>query len=145
MNGACRSSGVSLRRWSGSANWPATSSRTPFVTAVRRRESFARVGSLDGWIWRIVINAARDARASRVETVEVLDSSVPESDDRRAGVRAAVGGLPERQRLVLFLRYYADLDYHAIAEALSISQGTVAATLNAAHSKLRDQLTEVTR
>jgi RNA polymerase sigma factor (sigma-70 family) len=40
-------------------------------------------------------------------------------------VRAALAGLPERQRLALFLRYYADLDYAAIAEALSISRGTV--------------------
>jgi DNA-directed RNA polymerase specialized sigma24 family protein len=48
--------------------------------------------------------------------------------------------LPERQRLVLFLRYYADLDYHTIATALEIADGTVAATLNAAHTTLRKQL-----
>jgi DNA-directed RNA polymerase specialized sigma24 family protein len=34
-------------------------------------------------------------------------------------VRAAVEQLPERQRLVLFLRYYADLDYRSIAETLT--------------------------
>ena len=42
--------------------------------------------------------------------------------------------LPERQRTAVFLRYYADLDYAAIGEALGITTGTVAATLNAAHS-----------
>ena len=30
-------------------------------------------------------------------------------------VRGLMARLPERQRLVLFLRYYADLDYRAIA------------------------------
>jgi RNA polymerase sigma factor (sigma-70 family) len=51
--------------------------------------------------------------------------------------------LPERQRLVLFLRYFADLPYDAIADALEISPGTVAATLNAAHQSLRRWLEEV--
>ena len=45
----------------------------------------------------------------------------------------------------LFLRYYADLDYAGIAEALGISRGTVSATLHAAHSNMQTQLTEVDR
>ena len=65
-------------------------------------------------------------------------------DGRRELVRAAVEQLPERQRLILFLRYYADLDYRSIGETLSISDGTVAATLNAAHARLRQLLMEVT-
>jgi sigma-70-like protein len=44
-----------------------------------------------------------------------------------------VAELPERQRLVVFLRYFADLDHARIAEALEIRPGTVAATLHAAH------------
>ena len=48
----------------------------------------------------------------------------------------AMSRLSERQRLVLFLRYYADLDYSTIAEALSISGGTVGATLTAARAAL---------
>ena len=54
--------------------------------------------------------------------------------------------LTERQREVLFLHYYADLDYTTIAEALGISPGTVGATLTAARQTLRDALTkEVSR
>jgi RNA polymerase sigma factor (sigma-70 family) len=51
--------------------------------------------------------------------------------------------LPERQRLVVFLRYWADLDYAAIAEALAISPGTVAAAHHAAHGSIRNSLQEV--
>ena len=55
-----------------------------------------------------------------------------------AGRRMAwVAALPERQRLAVFLRYYADLDYRAIATALAIEPGTVSATLNSAHASLR--------
>jgi DNA-directed RNA polymerase specialized sigma24 family protein len=41
---------------------------------------------------------------------------------------------------VLFLRYYADLDYRAIARALSISSGTVGATLSQAQKALEREL-----
>jgi RNA polymerase sigma factor (sigma-70 family) len=58
-------------------------------------------------------------------------------------VLGEIGRLPERQRLALFLRYYADLDYAAIADVLGVRPGTVAATLNAAHTTLRRRLEEV--
>ncbi len=59
------------------------------------------------------------------------------------GIAPLVAALPERQRLVLFLRYYADLDYAAIAEALNVEVGTVGPTLVAAQRTLRTQLSEV--
>jgi RNA polymerase sigma factor (sigma-70 family) len=112
-------------------------------------DSFARRGSLDAWLWRIVVNTARDARGAAVDasrgSSEPIGATHDSGDERRAVVRAAVQELPERQRLVLFLRHYADLDYGSIAVALSISDGTVAATLHAAHSRLRELLSEVRR
>ena len=60
-------------------------------------------------------------------------------------MEAIVAGLPERQRLTLFLRYYADLDYEAIAATLGVTTGTVGATLNAAHGALRCSLKEAQR
>jgi RNA polymerase sigma factor (sigma-70 family) len=118
-----------------------------FVRAVRKRQTFDSRGDLNGWVWRIVVNAARDARARRRDESEpdLRDAATPEQDPRKAFVRGAVEQLPQRQRLVLFLRYYADLDYRAIAEAAAISEGTVAATLHAAHDRLRALLSEVHR
>ena len=60
-------------------------------------------------------------------------------------LRAAVAMLPERQRLAVFLRHYADLDYGQIAEVLGVERGTVAATLHAAHRTLRNRMSEVSR
>jgi DNA-directed RNA polymerase specialized sigma24 family protein len=62
-----------------------------------------------------------------------------------ARVRAALALLPERQRLALFLRYYADLDYRTISETLCIAVGTVGVTLSNAQAKLRRLLEEVAR
>ena len=45
----------------------------------------------------------------------------------------------------IFLRYYADLDYASIAEALGVKGGTVAASLNAAHDNLSKTLQEAVR
>jgi len=50
-----------------------------------------------------------------------------------------------RGRLVLFLRHYADLDYERIGAIVGIRRGTVAATLHAAHQKIRQAVTEVPR
>ena len=55
-------------------------------------------------------------------------------------MRAAVEELPERQRLVVFLRYFADLSYAEIADACEIAEGTVAATLAKARARLEEAL-----
>ena len=60
-------------------------------------------------------------------------------------MRALLAALPERQKEVVYLRYYADLGYTEIAEVLEIEVGTVSATLSAAHTRLRKTLRKVER
>jgi RNA polymerase sigma-70 factor, ECF subfamily len=110
-----------------------------FVKAVRNRRRFRGDGPLEAWVWRIVLNEARKARRAE-RPLLLLEEGVSTNGYEPGELTQLVSRLPERQRLVLFLRYYADLDYEAIAAALGIAPGTVAATLNAAHSKLKDQL-----
>jgi RNA polymerase sigma-70 factor (ECF subfamily) len=122
-----------------------------FVRALRHRHSFVERGSLEAWLWRIVVNEARRRRSIEKRAIlsqrPTLESpSAAANGHRESGaVEAIVAALPERQRVALFLRYYADLDYEAIAAALGVKPGTVAATLHAAHAALRRQLLEVER
>jgi len=121
-----------------------------FARAIRRRFDYRGEGTLEGWVWRTVVNAARNARRDRPPAHLPLHDVVggaESSNDRPLDwdVRALVAALPERQRLVLFLRYYADLDYRRIAEALVIEPGTVGATLSHAHAAIRRALEEVPR
>ena len=111
-----------------------------FVLAVRNRDRLRDERAVEPWVWRIVVNEARKRRTreQRREPAEPAGSYGPA--ELNVDVRALIAALPERQRLALFLRYYADLDYTAIAAALGIKPGTVAATLNAAHSRLRTEL-----
>ena len=119
-----------------------------FVRAVRQRRSFRGEVPLEAWVWRIVVNCARDLRADRAlergaeatAAVEPATNGLPEVD---AEIRAWVAALPERQRLAVFLRYFADLGYREIAAALEIETGTVSATLSAAHAGLRRSSQEV--
>jgi RNA polymerase sigma-70 factor (ECF subfamily) len=115
-----------------------------FATAVSKRGSFRGDGPLEAWVWRIVLNAARsDVRRGSAAVRYDEPAAANGHPEQDAELRAALALLPERQRLAVFLRYYADLDYAAIGEALGIRPGTVAATLNAAHATLRGRLEEV--
>ena len=110
-----------------------------FARAVRKRRSYHGGGTLEAWVWRIVVNAARDAR--RRARPAPTGTLAP-------GGNGHVQLLPlhlltERQREVVFLHYYADLGYDEIAAALEIASGTVGATLNAARRTLRGALEEV--
>jgi RNA polymerase sigma factor (sigma-70 family) len=83
-----------------------------FVQAVRTRRSFRGDGPLEAWVWRMVVNAARKRRNDAPLLISDPVEDAHERDDAfRDPVRAAIACLPERQRLALFLRYYADLDY----------------------------------
>jgi RNA polymerase sigma factor (sigma-70 family) len=114
-----------------------------FADAVRSRRSYRGRGSLEAWIWRAVVNAARDRRRPPQSELPADLVAGPGSDVESGALRRAISRLPERQRLAIFLRYFADLDQRSIAEALGIRPGTVAATLHAARESLRGSLEEV--
>jgi RNA polymerase sigma factor (sigma-70 family) len=118
-----------------------------FAKAIRARFDFGGHGSLEAWVWAIVVNVARssarqtvpEALAERPPEVAATNGHVTEWPE----LRAAIAALPERQRLAVFLRHYADMGYEQIADVLEIERGTVAATLHTAHAALRKQIGEV--
>jgi RNA polymerase sigma-70 factor (ECF subfamily) len=112
-----------------------------FASAVRRRSRFRGDGPLDAWLWRAVVNAALSHARRRPAPVVVQHDAEPPRHDE---VRDAVAALPERQRIAVFLRYYADLDYRAIGEILGVTDGTARASVHAAQATLRQTLEVVT-
>lgn len=108
-----------------------------FARALVQRDQFGQ-GSLEAWVWRIVLRKALDLRRGRFELP--LETAIdPEliTSDADPDLSAAIKRLPARRQLVIFMRYYADLSYEQIAEVCGISAGTVAATLSQAHAELR--------
>lgn len=121
-----------------------------FSQVLKQRSSFRGEGPLKAWVWRVVVNAARSQRRARAVRREAPGpageaASLNGHAESDSGMRAWIAALPERQRLAIFLRYFADLDYQAIATALDVEIGTVSATLNTAHRALRRSLEEVER
>jgi DNA-directed RNA polymerase specialized sigma24 family protein len=111
-----------------------------FARALRYRESFAG-GSLEAWVWRIVVRRALSQRPAPLPVSASVDAFLdPSGGELADAVRSAVEDLPERQRLVVFLRYFADLSYAEIADVCEIAEGTVAATLAKARARLEEAL-----
>jgi RNA polymerase sigma-70 factor, ECF subfamily len=128
----------------GSAELGEDAVQEGLVRALAGRSSFRASGSLEAWLWKVIVNAARNlaARTPRVADAAAHDAPVAGDESELSAVRERLLDLPERQRLILFLRYYADLDYAAIARVLGIRRGTVSATLSQAHAALREILAE---
>jgi RNA polymerase sigma factor (sigma-70 family) len=120
-----------------------------FVALLRGRAKYRGAGALEAWVWRAVVNAARQHRRrvmrhrGHAEVPEEASIAEGPSGVDVGTLHGLIARLPDRQRLVLFLRYYADLDYATIGDVLNISSGTVGASLNAAQSTIRRALQEV--
>ena len=122
----------------------------------RARQYDASRGTLDAWLWRIVVNLARDAgRASRrsdllaarlVQRDSIAPLTSPETvalnHIRDDALVAAVRRLPRRHRTVVAMRYGAGLTTVEIAECLGTTRMATAKTLRRALDRLRTDLGE---
>lgn len=113
-----------------------------FARALRERRRFRGDGNLEAWVWRVAVNHALKTRRQLLDSwsedvIDPGDSAASAGDDE---VREAVRALPPRRRLVVFLRYFADLSYDEIACVCGVSTGTVAATLAQSHAELAHHL-----
>jgi RNA polymerase sigma factor (sigma-70 family) len=110
-----------------------------FARALAKRRQF-KGGSLEAWIWRIVIRQAFDLRPRPVGPLEEELDAERVASDSDPELAEAIRRLPPRRRMIVFLRYFGDLSYEQIAEVMGISAGTVGAALTQAHEELRREL-----
>ena len=73
----------------------------------------------------------------RAARIEVADSEIPE---QLIDLRRALDRLTDRQRLVVVLRYFADLPDGEIAEALGVKPSTVRSLAHRAVAALRNEM-----
>lgn len=102
----------------------------------------------DAYLHRIMVNTQRSwwrARWRRERPLAELPEDADNDDlaERQAlaqTIRAALRGLPPRQRAVVVLRYYADLPEAEVAAILGCSAGTVKTHAHRGLRALRESL-----
>ena len=110
-------------------------------------------GEVEGWLWRIVVNAGRDAGriAGRQRLVfELLadrwafDEKIVDLSEQLKSeeVLDAVRELSPRHRAVLALRYGGDLSYRHVGQALGISEAAALMATRRALANLRARLSQ---
>ena len=121
-------------------------------TFVRMMSSLGELrepGAFRGWLYRIALNEALETGRRRAAGAKALAASASmgtreeETVDRselRQAVRRAVGGLEDKLRTTVELRYEHGLAYADIAQAMDCPEGTVATRLRRAHERLKQVL-----
>jgi RNA polymerase sigma-70 factor (ECF subfamily) len=133
-----------------------------FLKVYTSRKTWERRSSFSGWLYRIAINASIDRyrRSSKVKASsldQVTEKQIHRSStiksgrnpleklrdrERRRMLENAVRRLPERQRQVVSLRYFGELQLDEIASALECPLGTVKSNLHKAVMGLKTILHE---
>ena len=114
-------------------------------------------GELERWLFRIVVNAARDAGrvakrrqavwdrlvalrpSAEADSMDIADSLADET------IMAAVRSLKPRDRALVALRFGADLDYAAVGTHMGLSAAAAQVATSRALVLLRRQLEQLER
>ncbi|HEY3158755.1 MAG TPA: sigma-70 family RNA polymerase sigma factor [Vicinamibacterales bacterium] len=136
-------------------------SQEVFLRVFRTLSRFRGQSALRTWIYRIVVNQARNrqrwwrrrrrtdlvslddhlTRCGEIEaTSEVLPDRLLASKETAARIWAAMEQLPFDQRTALVLREVDGLRYEEIAFSLDVAVGTVKSRLTRARQALREEL-----
>jgi len=140
-------------------------SQTAFIRAYESLGTFRGTSAFYTWLYRIVLNAALDARKARAHRQETsMDGMEELSGDARPHLADADCGDPAEQavlreqhgrivqaiheldddyRTVVLLRDVEGLDYSEIAEVTGLPAGTVKSRLHRARLVLRDRLKDM--
>jgi RNA polymerase sigma-70 factor (ECF subfamily) len=118
-----------------------------YLRAWKYRDSVAERSSFKPWLYRVVVNTCnsklrkeiphRDRRApedhhAMLDYVDDPISRIALTQD----VMRALADLPAHLRIVIVLRYYADLSEYDIAQVISRQPGTVKSRLSEARRRL---------
>lgn len=123
-----------------------------FIRAFREPRLFEPDFRIKAWLYRVTTNLCfnmvrdRKRRTAILETVpmststQAAQSEVVQSDQQQRQILDAMQAISEEHRSILMLRFYDDLSYSEIADALQIKLGTVMSRLSRAKRRLMEAL-----
>lgn len=133
--------------WLGDASVAEDAVQETFLRAYRALPAFRGECSAKTWLCRIAVNVCRNMkrswwwrhvdRAVEIDNLPEAGAAFATEDD---SLLQAVCALPLRQREVILLYYYQDMNMTEIAKTLDTSVSTVSRRLDAARKTLLRQL-----
>jgi len=118
-----------------------------FLALFQKAARYKPRGRFRSYLLCALVNRAISYQRKRQPiAVESLETPAPGPDGEaslaraqtRARVAALLARLPERQRMAIILRFYQELSYAEIAQALSVSPKAVERLLHRARASLRE-------
>jgi len=127
-----------------------------FLKLLTHIASFRGDAEFSTWLHRLVVNTCLDgsrkskSRERFAEPEELARFADPashgedlERKEMADRVQAALSSLPPKLRMPVVLRYFEELSYAEMGEALQCSAGTVASRLNKGHKLLAEKLAKL--
>jgi len=147
---------ISLYFFHGDAAAASDATLQVFLKLITGIGRFRGDSEFSTWLYRMVVNTCLDnAKAGRRREpladaailARIAAPATAEADLERAElagkVQVALSSLPPKLRLPVLLRYFEDLSYGEMAEALNCSTGTVASRLHKGHKLLAEKLAKL--
>lgn len=136
-------------RYTGNPHDAADLVQDTFLTLFSKAPAYRPRGRFRSYLLCILVNRAISARR-RQQPLPLEPRDQPSGDpdgeaildraETNARISTMLARLPERQRMALVLRYYEDLSYDEIAQALSVSPKAVERLLHRGRLTLRSLL-----
>lgn len=117
-----------------------------FFNVYKNLKSFTFKSDFYTWLYRITVNTALTAiqKEKKHLTVDIENSSasVLFNEDKflLAEILEEAKSLPEKQRIVFFMRFQNDLKISEISDALNVDSGTVKGYLSRSIKRIRERL-----
>ena len=123
-----------------------------FIKAWTNLDSFMGYSRISTWLFRIAINETltflnRQKPTVPIETGEDGELSIADrlesdpyfdGDETERQLQAAIATLPDKQRLVFNMKYFNEMKYEEISEALGTSVGALKASFHIAVKKIEE-------
>lgn len=119
-----------------------------FIRAYEHLDTFDPDRRFFSWICRIVVNESLNLKRARRAREPLADMpggtaggfEEVVTGERRRELQHAMGRLPEDQRIVIVLRYFAELSYEEISAAIDVPVKTVKSRLFEARQRLAETI-----
>ncbi len=115
-----------------------------FLKAYKAIDTFRGESSEKTWLFRIGVNVCRDMKRGRWfryldrrVTPEVLPIPAPEADEDYQELSEAIMRLPDRDKEIILLYYYQNMNIREVASALGLAPSSVSNRLKKARERLK--------